>query len=262
MKLSIIIPVFNSEKILPILVETIVENLKNKIFPYEIILVNDFSKDGSWKKIVDFTKRYNFIKGIDLKQNYGQHSAIFTGLKYSNGLNIICLDDDMQHDPIYLSEIYNKLQQGYDVCYVRYINRQHSKIKIFFSWLNKIVSSYLMEKSSKIYTSSYKGFNIDIKKKIINNSSKFIFLDYLIFKNSKNLITINVEHKKRIEGKTNYNMRELLTLWSKMFFTIELKKISLRSIIIIFFRILFKTLFRNYVKFKDNKEIIINKKTF
>lgn len=262
MKLSIIIPVYNSEKILPILIETIVKNLKKKIFPYEIILVNDFSKDGSWEKIVNFTKRYNFIKGIDLKQNYGQHSAIFTGLKYSNGLNIICLDDDMQHDPIYLSEIYNKLKQGHDVCYVRYINRQHSKIKIFFSWLNKIVSSYLMEKSSKIYTSSYKGFNIDIKKKIIKSSSKFIFLDYIILKNSKNLITINIKHKKRMKGKTNYNTRELLTLWSKMFFIIELKRISLRSAIIIFFRFLFKTLLRDYVKFNDNKKIIINKTTF
>ena len=201
MKLSIVIPVYNSEKILPILIEAIIKNLKNKISSYEIILINDFSRDQSWKIIANLSKKHKFVKGINLKQNYGQHSAIFTGLKFSKGVNIICLDDDMQHDPVYIFEIYKKLDKGHDVCYVKYINRQHTKIKIFFSWLNNLVSSYLMEKSSEIYTSSFKGFNNKIKNEILNNSSKFIFLDYLIIKSSQNLISINIKHKKRVEGK-------------------------------------------------------------
>lgn len=262
MRLSIIIPVYNSEKILPFLVKAIFKNLKNKIPKYEIILVNDFSRDKSWNKIVDLSKKYKFIKGIDHKQNYGQHTAIFTGLKYSKGDNIICLDDDMQHDPIYLYEIYKKLNKGYDVCYVKYLNRQHSKIKIFFSWLNNIVSSYIMNKSSKVYTSSFKGFSKNIKNNIINASSKFIFLDYWIINNSKNLTTIEVKHKKRAIGVTNYNIRELFTLWSKMFFIVEVKKISLRTFIIISFRFLFRTFFRKYVKLENNIKISINKTTF
>ena len=165
MKLSIIIPVYNSEKIISLLIKSIYKNLKDKIYPFEIILINDFSRDRSWEKINYLVKKYNFVKGINLNQNYGQHSAIFIGLKYSKGKNIICLDDDMQHDPFYLNDIYNQLEQGHDVCYVKYINRQHSKIKILVSWLNNFISSYLMEKSSKIYTSSFKGFNSKIKKK-------------------------------------------------------------------------------------------------
>ena len=262
MKLSIVIPVYNSEKILPILIEAIIKNLKNKISSYEIILINDFSRDQSWKIIANLSKKHKFVKGINLKQNYGQHSAIFTGLKFSKGVNIICLDDDMQHDPVYIFEIYKKLDKGHDVCYVKYINRQHTKIKIFFSWLNNLVSSYLMEKSSEIYTSSFKGFNNKIKNEILNNSSKFIFLDYLIIKSSKNLISINIKHKKRVEGKTNYNIRELFTLWSKMFFIIEVKQINMRSLIIIIFKFLFRTFLRNYIRLNDNKKIIINKKTF
>ena len=59
------------------------------------------------------------------------------------------MDDDMQHDPIYLNDIYNELNSGFDVCYIKYLNRQHSKIKILISSFNNIVSSYLMEKSTK-----------------------------------------------------------------------------------------------------------------
>ena len=60
-------------------------------------------------------QKIKFIKGINLAKNYGQHSAIFVGLKFCEGQNLICMDDDMQHDPIYLNDIYNELNSGFDV---------------------------------------------------------------------------------------------------------------------------------------------------
>ena len=107
-----------------------------------------------------------------------------------------------------------------------------------------------MNKSSKIYTSSFKGFSKHIRKNIIKNSSRFIFLDYWIINNSKNLTTIKVKHKKRAIGVTNYNIRELFTLWSKMFFIVEVKKASLRSFIIILFRFLFRTFLEDMLNWK------------
>ena len=82
MNLSIIIPVYNSEKILPYLIESISNNLKKRKISYEVILVNDHSKDQSWKTIINLSKNNKFIKGINLAKNYGQHSAIFVGLKF------------------------------------------------------------------------------------------------------------------------------------------------------------------------------------
>ena len=82
MKLSIIIPVYNSSKILERLIFEINSNLFDRFEKsYEIILINDFSKDNSWEKIKKISKEFNFIKGIDLKYNVGQHGAIFVGLK-------------------------------------------------------------------------------------------------------------------------------------------------------------------------------------
>ena len=108
MKLSIIIPVYNSAKILPELTEQIVNNLKNKITSFEIYFINDCSNDNSWNIIVNLSKKYSWVKGINLKNNYGQHNAVMAGLNLCNGDDVILMDDDLQHDPKYIYEIYNR----------------------------------------------------------------------------------------------------------------------------------------------------------
>ena len=105
MDLSIIIPVYNSELILPNLVKEIDIALKDKNLNKELIFINDLSKDKSWETIKNLTNSYNFIKGINLKYNYGQHNAIAAGLNHANGKYIIMMDDDLQHDPKYILKI-------------------------------------------------------------------------------------------------------------------------------------------------------------
>ncbi len=261
MKLSIIIPVYNSEKILPTLIKKILRCVKPKVKKFEIILINDFSKDLSWRIIKRLSKKYKIIKGINLKKNYGQHYAIFAGLRYSKGENIICMDDDMQHDPIFINNILKELKNN-DTCYVKYLGRKHSLVKIFISWLNNIVSSFLMAKSTNIYTSSYKGFKKYIKNIIIKNSSRFIFLDYPIIKFSKKISIISVRHKKRLKGETNYKLRQLVTLWSNMIFALNIKRITFRSIFVIILRFLFTRFLRNYINLNKSKKILIKSKTF
>ena len=158
MNLSIVIPVFNSEEIISNLVDEIYEQIKSNNLKTEIILVNDLSKDLSWEKIKSLNKKYSFVKGINLMNNYGQHNAIMAGLNYCTGDYCILMDDDMQHNPKYIVDIYNKLKSGYEICYVKYLKRKHLKWKIFVSWLNNIAASILALKPIKIYTSSFKAF--------------------------------------------------------------------------------------------------------
>ena len=84
MDLSIIIPVYNSSNIIRNLTKQISSNLKNQL-KYEILLINDSSIDNSWEIISRLSKKFRYIKGINLKKNYGQHTAIFVGLKYAKG---------------------------------------------------------------------------------------------------------------------------------------------------------------------------------
>ena len=126
MKISIVVPVFNSSDILDELVIRIKNVLEKSDYKdnFELILINDFSSDNSWIKIKNLRKKYFFIKGINLRENFGQHNAIMAGLNNLSGDYVITLDDDLQHPPEYIPNIIEKLND-FDVCYTNYKNRKH-----------------------------------------------------------------------------------------------------------------------------------------
>ena len=212
MDLSIIIPVYNSSNILKKLIKQIIFTLnKNLIKSFEIILVNDNSKDSSWDTIKQLSKKYKNIKGLSLKYNFGQHSAIFAGMKNSKGKKIVTMDDDLQHSPQYIINIYNSLNK-FDLCYAIYKKRKHNFWKKLASQLNNIYASFIFNKSFKIYISSFRGFTVDVKNKCIKYKGIVIFLDSLLLKNSPKKNLIKIIHRKRLSGKSNYNFKRLFRL--------------------------------------------------
>ena len=216
MKLSIIIPVYNSSKILEKLITEINSNVSNKFEKdYEIILVNDSSKDNSWVVIKKISREFDFVKGIDLNNNVGQHGAVFVGLKHSIGNKIIIMDDDLQHPPESLIAIYEQLDL-YDACYTLYLKRKHVYWKILVSTLNNFFSSFIFNKPFRIYTSSMKGIKDSVKNRFIENNPKIPNLDSLILRASKTVTNVKVNHQERFEGKSNYDIKKLFTLWFDM----------------------------------------------
>ena len=101
-----------------------------------------------------------------------------------------------------------------------------------------------------------------VKINILKNSGRFVFLDYWMFKYSKKITFIDVKHKKRLFGETNYKFKQLLTLWSNMIFLIDYEKKNYKSIIILFIKIFFRTFLRDYINYKESSEIQIESKTF
>jgi len=253
MNLSIIIPIYNSEKIIPILTNKIKKIITNKLKKSEIILVNDHSIDRSWSTIKKISKKNSYIRGINLVKNYGQHNAIAAGLTYSRGKYLILMDDDLQHDPKYIPKILEQLLNGYDACYVRYLRRKHTFWKKFVSKLNHLTSSFLADKTTKIYTSSYKGFNKKIKNKIVSDKDKEVFLDWIILNNATKVKSIDVLHKKRLIGKTNYNLKKLLILWSNMIIKIKTNH-KFKKILILFIKIFIITILNKLINKKVFKE--------
>ena len=122
MDLSIIIPVYNSEKIVQLLTNQIIKSVNDikSIESYEILLINDCSHDDSWEKIKTLAKTSDIIKGINLSQNIGQHGALMTGFNECKGKVIVTMDDDLQHSPNSIIDILNELNKGFDVCYTKY----------------------------------------------------------------------------------------------------------------------------------------------
>src|SRR5574342_392945 len=96
---SVVVPVFRSEPCLQPLAAALERALTAVDHSYELILVNDYSPDGSWKVIEELCSRYRNIKGVDLRRNFGQDNAIMTGLRLARGRLIAIMDDDLQHHP-------------------------------------------------------------------------------------------------------------------------------------------------------------------
>ena len=260
MYLSIIIPVYNSSEILNSLISAINYNLK-KNYKYEIILINDQSSDNSWEKIKKISKKYKNIKGINLANNCGQHPAIYTGIKFARGDVIITMDDDLQHPPSSIKDIFNKLK-NYDLCYTVYLKRKHLKWKKFVSYVNNIYASLLFDKPLNIYISSFRGFSRRIAKKILNKKMDIIFLDGELLRNSKKITNVKVLHRQRFKGESTYKLSSLLLLWFDMinhyhFFPIRFG--SLIGLISKFFMLIIEIFIKRK---KIKKKLKIKNKTF
>ena len=263
MNLSIIIPVYNSANILEKLINRIEKVMDNNLIKeFEIILINDSSVDESWEKIKILTKKSKNTKGINLSKNFGQHNAIMAGLNECSGENIITMDDDLQHPPESIKDIYNELEKNFDACYTYYLDRKHPLWKKFVSWLNNLISSYLLNKPLKIYMSSFRGFKKNVLEKIIQYKKPEVYIDGLILKATRKISMIYVPHNKRVFGASNYNFKKLMTLWSYMAMNFSIYPIrfgTLIGIIIKYFIVIYNKIF---LKKKINSQYEIKEKTY
>ena len=126
--LSIIIPVYNSQDSLIELFEKVKKKLN---INYELIFINDESKDESWSVIQNISSKNEKVTGINLLKNVGQDNAIMAGLSFAKGEYIIIMDDDLQHDPSYIINLYQKCEEGYDVVYGNFIKKKQKLWKNF-----------------------------------------------------------------------------------------------------------------------------------
>ncbi len=210
--LSIVIPVYNSEKTIGTVLRRIEETLLKKI-DYEVILVNDGSKDNSYKICREISKKKDFIKFINLSKNFGQHSAILAGLHFVKGDYIIFMDDDLQTPPQEIWKLIDKIKEGYDVVYANYKNKQHNKFKTFGSKINDIMVNILFKKPKNINITSYFIIKRYLVNEIINYTGPYPYLGGLVFRSTDNIGAINITHNKREYGKSNYGFISLLKLW-------------------------------------------------
>lgn len=113
--LSVIIPAYNEEKIIWKAAGEVSWHLKEAEIEYEIIFIDDGSKDRTWETICRLSEESDKIRGIAFSRNFGKESAIFAGLDKAQGDCVAVMDSDLQHPPEKLVEMYHLWQQGYEV---------------------------------------------------------------------------------------------------------------------------------------------------
>lgn len=216
--LSIVVPVYRSAQILPKLVEQIhAEMVKEGLSDsFELLFVNDASPDNSWQVIRSLADTHPFIRALSLRRNFGQHNAIMAGLNHVSGEFVVLMDDDLQHPPHAIGDIIRALKEGYDVCYTRYLNRQHASWKVIGSKFNNWVATHLLGKPKDLYLSSFKAMRLEVVREVIKYDGPYAYVDGLILDVTNSITSIDIEHQDRLEGAGNYNLRRSVSLWLKM----------------------------------------------
>jgi undecaprenyl-phosphate 4-deoxy-4-formamido-L-arabinose transferase len=217
-ELSIVVPVYRSENILAELVEQVGRSVGalGLAGQFELLLVNDASPDGSWKVITGLAKRYDYVRGICLQKNFGQHSATMAGLNHVRGKIIIVMDDDLQHPPAAIGDLMQAIKGGADVCYTRYRRRQHALWKVLGSRFNDWVACVLLDKPRGLYLSSFKAMRRALVQQVIKYDGPFTYLDGLILDATRSITVIDIDHQPRHQGAGNYNLGRSVALWLRM----------------------------------------------
>lgn len=238
-KISFIIPCYNSELFIENTIGELQEAINQDFSDYEIeiILINDSSKDNTEAKIEELSKKNKNIIAIDMAKNFGQHSAIFAGLSQAKGDIIICLDDDGQTPPKEAKKLVDALDEEIDVVYAKYKNKKHSGFRNFGSKVNDYMAHSLINKPNDLFISSYFAIKKYIKDEILRYTNPYPYLEGLVLRTTNKIKNVEVNHRERKIGKSNYTFRKLLHLWVNGFTSFSGKPLRLAIVFAFIFTV-------------------------
>jgi undecaprenyl-phosphate 4-deoxy-4-formamido-L-arabinose transferase len=230
--LSFVIPCYNSEKTIKFVVDEIIKTVtEENHYDYEIITVNDGSKDNVIDVLNALAEENKKIKVIDLAKNFGQHSALLTGLRHVSGDIIVCLDDDGQTPASECFRLINTLSDKIDVVYARYIVKHHSAFRNWGSRVNGLVSRYLIGQPKDLYMSSYFACKRYVADEVVKYDKPFPYLGGLVLRATNKITDVVIDHQDRMVGESNYNLGKLFSLWLNGFTAFSVKPLRIASMV-------------------------------
>lgn len=209
--ISVVIPVYRSEAILPELVRRLESVLAASAERFELILVNDCSPDRSWEVISDLAGQYSWIRPVNLMRNYGQHNALLCGTRAVRYDVIVTMDDDLQHPPEEIPKLLEKLADGYDVVYGTPEREQHGFGRDLASWSTKLALQNIMGADIARQVCAFRAFRSQVAKAFRHYEGSFVSIDVLLTWGTNRFAAIPVSHKPRQQGISGYTLRKLMT---------------------------------------------------
>lgn len=214
--LSVVIPVYNSAATLRALLERLLQVLPTVAEQFEVILVNDGSRDSSWQVIVELSRQYPVVQGINLMRNFGQHNALLAGIRAARYAVLITMDDDLQHPPeeipTLLRVLFSDQGQGFDVVYGVPMHLPHSPWRNFTSWLTKRMMAQAAGVKEARNFSAFRAFRTELRDAFASYQSPTVFLDVLLSWGTTRFGSVRVRHDARSVGKSNYTFRKLIRM--------------------------------------------------
>jgi undecaprenyl-phosphate 4-deoxy-4-formamido-L-arabinose transferase len=208
--ISVIVPVYNGELTLPDLVRRLDPVLRGLAREYEMVLVNDGSRDQSWAIIQRLATENSLVRGINLMRNYGQHNALLCGIRAARCETVVTLDDDLQHAPEDMPKLIAKLEEGFDVVYGTPEREPHGLWRGVASKLTKFALQHVMGAKLARNVSAYRVLRTHLRVAFRRYQSPFVSLDVLLTWGTTRFAAITVPHHPRAAGKSNYTLRALI----------------------------------------------------
>jgi len=222
-----VIPVYNGSRTIGL----VVERIQTVFAPmrFEIILVNDGSEDDSELVCAALAEKSpEVITLVHLSRNFGEHNAVLAGLSYSRGQYVAVLDDDGQNPPEEVMPMLQELKRkGYDVVYGHYIEKKHSWFRNAGSRFNDRIATLMLDKPKDLYLSSFKVMTRFLVNEIIKYRGPYPYTDGLIYRTTRKIGQIPVEHRTNLSGPSRYTFRKLVSLWLNMFLNFSVKPLRL-----------------------------------
>lgn len=229
-KISFVIPCYRSEKTLPRVIAEIDEKMQQMTeYEYDIFMVNDCSPDHTLDTIKKLCEEKSNRKAIHFAKNFGQHSALMAGLRYSDGDYVVCLDDDGQTPADEVDKLIAKLEEGYDAVYAKYEHKKHSSFRNLGSKVNELMTRIMLGKPKQLYISSYFAVQRFIVEDMIRYENSFPYVIGLVLRATKNITNVVVQHREREEGSSGYTLGKLLGLWFNGFTAFSIKPLRIAT---------------------------------
>ncbi len=194
------------------LVLEVTEVLEGQGMEFEILLVNDGSRDGSWQAIESLAEKHRRVRGVNLSRNYGQHNATLCGLRLAKYDVSVTMDDDLQHPPKEIPKLLQTLDEGWDVVYGSFNQHQHSKMRNIFSKRTKALVGRAVGLQRVMDQSPFRAIRTDLRSAFVDYTGPDLLLDVLLGWGTSKFGTVPVEHRSRREGTTNYTPKRLFNM--------------------------------------------------
>lgn len=209
--LSVVVPVYNSAESLPELVHRLNEVLAGLTDQYELILVDDGSRDQSWAVVQSLSHTHAQVRGIQLMRNYGQHNALLCGIRAAQYEVIATIDDDLQNPPEEIPKLLDALNEHTDVVYGSPCQEQHGAMRNLASVVTKLVLQAIMGAQTARSVSSFRVFRTCVRDAFQQYHGSFVSVDVLLTWGTSRFSSVRVRHEDRKSGRSSYSFRKLLT---------------------------------------------------
>lgn len=237
-KLSIVLPSYNEEMNIANTAKTLAEILGSAEIAYELIFVNDGSKDGTYEEICKAAQGNPSIKGASFSRNFGKEACIFAGLEMASGDAVVVMDCDLQHPPQVLPEMWKKWQDGYEVVEGIKSNRGKESLayKMSAGLFYKIMS-YLMKMDMNA-SSDYKLLDRKVVDVLLSLPERNTFFRALTFWAGFKTTSVEYEVQERLYGESKWSFVSLMKYAvanATSFSTLPLQMVTVLGMVAIFF---------------------------